>query len=85
LWASVSAFSVSHLQPDALSKEREAFTTYLGSVEAGRSHDATVLLSEQSMPLFEFDDILIDQGTGDEFLVEQLKPEAFAETASKHA
>jgi S-(hydroxymethyl)glutathione dehydrogenase/alcohol dehydrogenase len=37
----------------------------------------------QSTPIVEFDDILIDQGTSDEFLVGQLKPEAFENAAKK--
>merc|ERR1712150_199088 len=57
----------------------KAFTAYLGSVEAGKAHDATCLLTEKT----KYDDILIDQGDADNFLKEQLKPEALQAAADK--
>jgi S-(hydroxymethyl)glutathione dehydrogenase/alcohol dehydrogenase len=59
----------------------KAFKAYLGSVDAGKAHDATELLASKSEP--SFDDILIDQGKADEFLAQQLLPEKFTEAASK--
>ena len=79
-WASVSAFSpICH--PTNCPWGKKAFTAYLGSVDAGAAHDATLLLSERNTPVVEFDDILIDQGDADEFLQEQLQPEAFQKAA----
>ena len=80
-WTSVSAFSPI-CKPTACPWGDKAFTAYLGSVEAGRAHDATCLLGEvQSSP---FDDILIDQGDADEFLTaKQLLPESLVEAATK--
>ncbi len=61
----------------------KAFKSYLGSVEAGKAHDATVLLSGLSEPT-PFDDILIDQGKDDEFLSgKQLLPENLVDAAKK--
>jgi S-formylglutathione hydrolase len=52
----------------------KAFTGYLGSNSASwEQYDATVLVSRQRYTR----PILIDQGTADKFLVEQLKPELF--------
>ena len=81
-WTSVSAFSpICH--PTDCPWGEKAFTAYLGSVEAGKPHDATCLLQERSTPIVEFDDILIDQGTDDEFLETQLKPQALQAAADK--
>ncbi|KAI2493949.1 Zinc-binding dehydrogenase [Fragilaria crotonensis] len=81
-WVSVSAFSPI-CNPTNCPWGQKAFTAYLGSVEAGELHDATVLLSKRTTPVLEFDDILIDQGDADEFLVAgQLLPEAFQAAAS---
>ena len=57
----------------------KAFKAYLGSVEAGAAHDATCLLTERT----KFDDILIDQGTDDDFLITQLNPPVFFDAAKK--
>jgi len=52
----------------------KAFTGYLGSNKTSwEQYDATVLVSRQRYTR----PILIDQGTADKFLVEQLKPELF--------
>ena len=52
----------------------KAFTGYLGSDRSSwEQYDATVLVAKQRYA----QRILIDQGTADKFLVEQLKPELF--------
>lgn len=70
---SVSAFApICH--PTASDWGRKQFTAYLGSVEAGARHDATLLMREQG-----FDGpILIDTGTQDQF-GDLLRTEALAE------
>ena len=53
----------------------KAFTAYLGPDRAvWRAHDACELLREGASHGY-YDDILVDQGLADPFLVEQLKPE----------
>jgi len=54
----------------------KAFTGYFGSVEAGAAHDATELMNT-SGPFPDLGEILIDQGGADNFLADQLCPEAF--------
>jgi S-(hydroxymethyl)glutathione dehydrogenase/alcohol dehydrogenase len=81
-WTSVSAFAPI-CNPTNCPWGEKAFEGYLGSVEAGKAHDATCLLQERDTPIVEFDDILIDQGTDDEFLYTQLKPEALEAAADK--
>lgn len=80
-WASVSAFSPI-CNPTNCPWGEKAFTSYYGSVEAGKDWDATILM-ETNGPFDQYDDILIDQGLDDEFLEEQLKPEALEEAANK--
>jgi S-(hydroxymethyl)glutathione dehydrogenase / alcohol dehydrogenase len=64
-WVSVSAFApICH--PTACPWGQNAFTNYLGSVEAGSDHDATLLLAKIGAAVF--DDIMIDEGTDDEFV-----------------
>jgi len=61
----------------------KAFTGYLGSVEAGKAHDATELVSSYTGPKHP---ILIDQGAADDFLVgdhDQLRPKAFFQACAK--
>ncbi len=61
----------------------KALTAYLGEDRAAwEDHDATSLLAAGAAAHFEYDDILIDQGTADPFLVEQLKPELLIEAAA---
>ncbi len=61
----------------------KAFTAYLGpDRNTWRGHDACELLSEGSSHGY-FDDILVDQGLGDQFLAEQLKPELLEEACRK--
>uniref|UniRef100_A0A7S0JBA3 S-formylglutathione hydrolase n=1 Tax=Calcidiscus leptoporus TaxID=127549 RepID=A0A7S0JBA3_9EUKA len=58
----------------------KAFSGYLGSVDAGKAHDATELVLGLSSPPSSA--ILIDQGMGDNFYcgeVNQLQPAAFME------
>jgi S-(hydroxymethyl)glutathione dehydrogenase/alcohol dehydrogenase len=81
-WVSVSAFAPI-CNPTKCPWGEKAFTAYLGSVDAGKPHDATCLLDSRGTPIVEYDDILIDQGTDDQFLKEQLKPEALEAAADK--
>jgi len=79
-WVSVSAFAPI-CNPTKVPWGEKAFKAYLGSVEAGEAHDATCLMKSKEGAV-KFDNILIDQGTDDEFLPNQLSPEAF-QTAAK--
>lgn len=81
-WVSVSAFAPI-CNPTACPWGQKAFGAYLGDVSKGEDHDATVLVSKLAAPLEEYDDILIDQGTSDEFLEGQLLPQNFVEAAAK--
>jgi len=76
---SVSAFApISH--PSVVPWGRKAFSGYLGSDESKwKEYDATELVGKYHGEKL---DILIDQGTGDRFHNEQLKPEDF-EVAAK--
>jgi len=77
-WTSVSALAPI-CNPTSCPWGKKAFNSYLGSVEAGSGYDASLLLSS---PLF--DDILVDQGGADEFLLQgQLLPEALLSAADK--
>jgi S-formylglutathione hydrolase len=59
---------------------KKAFTNYLGGDSAAwRDYDATELVARRPFPAH----ILIDQGTGDQFLAEQLLPEKFSAAAAK--
>jgi S-formylglutathione hydrolase len=76
--------SVSALSPIAAPMQcpwgRKAFTSYLGEdSRLWSQYDASVLAAQQHYP----HRILIDQGTADKFLVEQLKPELFAAACEK--
>lgn len=79
LYKSVSAFS-----PIAAPMQspwgQKAFTNYLGTdTQAWRDYDATELVARKAYP----GPILIDQGTADQFLAAELKPEIFAAAAAK--
>jgi len=78
-YQSVSAFSPI-CNPTQCPWGEKAFNGYLGSVEAGKEYDATELISKYTGPKSE---ILIDQGTSDAFLKEQLKPERLTAAADK--
>mmetsp|Transcript_2955 Transcript_2955/g.6843 ORF Transcript_2955/g.6843 Transcript_2955/m.6843 type:complete len:685 (-) Transcript_2955:193-2247(-) len=80
-WASVSAFAPI-CNPTACPWGTKAFTSYLGSVDAGSDHDATLLLKSKG-PFAEYDDILIDQGLADNFLEGQLLPEKLEAAAAE--
>mmetsp|Transcript_21617 Transcript_21617/g.69622 ORF Transcript_21617/g.69622 Transcript_21617/m.69622 type:complete len:288 (-) Transcript_21617:46-909(-) len=77
LFKSVSALAPI-CNPTTVPWGKKAFEGYLGSVDAGKDHDATELIAKLGAK--QFDDILIDQGADDAFLVgdtNQLQPEAF--------
>jgi S-formylglutathione hydrolase len=78
-YTSVSAFAPI-VHPTQCPWGQKAFNGYLGSVEAGLEYDATELMKANSP--FHFDDILIDQGTADNFLEEQLMPAHFEEACA---
>ncbi len=74
-----SAFSPI-VAPSQVPWGKKAFSNYLGSDEtAWAAYDATALVAKHQSKT----DILIDQGTADNFLAEQLKPEIFANAASE--
>jgi len=81
-WASVSAFApICH--PTGCPWGEKAFKAYFGSVEAGKDHDATLLLQKVGTASL-FDDILIDEGTDDEFMKSgQLLLKDFEDAAAK--
>jgi len=79
LYQSVSAFAPI-AAPMQAPWGKKAFGNYLGgNMEAWREHDASELVVRRPFPK----PILIDQGTADQFLKEQLKPEIFAAAAAK--
>ena len=57
----------------------KAFSRYLGSIDAGRSYDATALVEAGA----KLPEVLIDQGDADKFLDSQLKPGLFADACAK--
>ena len=59
----------------------KCFTQYLGSVEAGQEYDATVLASTYAGPAI---DVLVDQGSKDNFLATQLETKAFDVVCKKN-
>ncbi|MBP7371029.1 MAG: S-formylglutathione hydrolase [Arenimonas sp.] len=74
LFRSVSAFAPI-VSPSQVPWGQKAFSRYLGSdSSAWRAHDATALMEDG--PNFN-GPILIDQGTDDVFLAEQLRPDIF--------
>ena len=79
-WKSVSAFAPI-CNPLDCPWGKKAFKAYLGSVDNGKMHDATFLVESLESPMYE--DILIDQGTSDNFLEEQLKPQGLEKAAEK--
>ena len=81
LYKSLSAFS-----PIAAPMQspwgQKAFGNYLGpDRETWRAYDATELVAKQPYP----GPILIDQGSADQYLAAELKPEKFAAAAQKSA
>ena len=81
LFKSVSAFSPIS-SPTRCPWGEKAFGAYLGADrDAWRAHDAALLIEAgKAAP---FDDILIDQGLADSFLVNELKPELLEDAARK--
>lgn len=73
-YRSVSAFAPIAAPSNSPWGEK-AFSNYLGADrDAWREYDATELIKARGYPRT----VLIDQGSGDKFLAEQLKPELFA-------
>merc|ERR1719433_1785752 len=66
MFRSVSAFAPI-CNPTKCPWGEKAFTGYLGSVDAGKEHDATELMRSRG-PFPGYADILIDQGSADNFL-----------------
>ena len=81
LYCSVSAFSpISN--PINCPWGQKAFTAYLGvDKETWREHDASELMSQVTR----FVPARVDQGKGDNFLTEQLKPEALVLAAKSNS
>ena len=80
-YTSVSAFSPI-TNPTNCPWGTKAFTGYLGSVEAGAAHDASLLCKSYDGPPMK---ILVDQGAADNFLVgevNQLQPDALKEACA---
>lgn len=84
VYKSVSAFSPI-CNPTKCPWGEKAFEGYLGSVAAGSKHDATEIMRSQG-PFPTFSDILIDQGTADNFYsgqVNQLLPANFVDACKE--
>ena len=74
-FASVSAFAPI-CAPSRCPWGEKAFSAYLGDDrDLWQAHDASALMQAAGTP--RFDTILIDQGLDDQFLAEQLHPDAF--------
>jgi S-formylglutathione hydrolase len=79
LYKSISAFAPI-AAPSRCPWGRKAFTNYLGADQQNwREYDASELVSRSPIE----PEILIDQGTADKFLADQLLPEVFAAAARK--
>ncbi len=78
-YASASAFSPI-CNPTKCPWGEKAFKGYLGSVEEGKAYDATELMAAYQGPRAP---ILVDQGTADGFLKDQLLPENLKQAAFK--
>jgi S-formylglutathione hydrolase len=82
LFQSVSAFAPI-ASPTRCAWGEKAFSAYLGDDRAEwAKHDAALLL-ESGAASGVYDDILVDQGDGDQFLTDQLKPELLKAAADK--
>lgn len=78
---SVSAFSPI-CNPVSCPWGKKAFTAYLGTdTHNWRKHDASILMSETEAKL----PALVDQGSADEFLAEQLRPDTLESAAKNNA
>jgi len=81
LFKSVSAFAPIS-SPTRCPWGEKAFNAYLGADrESWKAHDAALLMEQGKAK--SFDDILVDQGLGDQFLENQLKPDLLEEAATK--
>jgi S-formylglutathione hydrolase len=79
LYASVSAFAPI-CAPSQVPWGKKAFAHYLGADRTRwAEHDAATLLKTRTHP----STLLVDQGTSDKFLCEQLRPELLHDAASK--
>ncbi len=82
LFQSVSAFAPI-ASPTRCAWGEKAFAAYLGDDRAEWvKHDAALLI-ESGAASGVYDDILVDQGDGDQFLTDQLKPELLKAAADK--
>jgi len=82
LFKSVSAFAPI-ASPTRCAWGEKAFSAYLGDDRAEwAKHDAALLI-EAGAARGHYDDILVDQGQGDTFLSDQLKPELLQAAADK--
>ena len=78
-YCSVSAFAPI-TAPSRVPWGHKAFTGYLGADrETWADYDATALVERAPFP----GKIMIDQGTADQFLAEQLRPEVFADACHR--
>jgi S-formylglutathione hydrolase len=78
MYRSISAFSPI-VNPSISPWGQKAFKNYLGDDQSlWRSYDAMELVQQQQVPF----PILVDQGTADRFLVDQLMPEHFAQACA---
>lgn len=80
LFTSVSAFAPIS-SPTRCAWGEKAFSAYLGEDRAEWARHDAALLIENGGAHGVFDDILVDQGDADPFLVEQLKPELLVAAA----
>ena len=80
LFKSVSAFAPIS-SPTRCAWGEKAFSAYLGEDRAEWARHDAALLIESGAAAGVFDDILVDQGDADPFLVEQLKPELLVAAA----
>jgi len=80
-WRSVSAFAPI-AAPTRCPWGHKVFSAYLGGAQSDwLQHDASALMAQRQRPFP--GGILIDQGLSDQFLAEQLHPEAFADACAQ--
>jgi len=80
LFTSVSAFAPIS-SPTRCAWGEKAFSAYLGEDRAEWARYDAALLIESGAAAGRFDDILVDQGDADSFLIDQLKPELLVAAA----
>ncbi len=81
LFSSVSAFAPIG-SPTRCPWGEKAFTAYLGEDRSEWARHDAALLIEAGAAKGHYDDILIDQGDADQFLIDQLKPELLQAAAA---